>query len=149
MPKAALISIHPRHVRKILDGTKRFEYRRSMPKEKIAFLVLYSTAPEKRVVAVAEVMGQIIDSPNEVWRQTSEAAGISWKFFCDYFGDRESASALRLGKVYEFSRPIGLDELPRYRVPPQSFFYLESSEFAFLMDFITDSSAPGAERAGI
>lgn len=135
MSKAALISIHPRHVRKILNGTKRFEFRRNVPKANLAYLVLYSTAPEKQIVAVAEVTGRIIDSPAEVWRQTSAAAGISNRFFADYFLGREKAAALCLGEVFKLSRPVSLDELPTDRVAPQSFFYLTPEDLSFLSTF--------------
>ena len=71
MKQAVLISIHPEHIDNIMSGKKVFEYRKILPKHDILFLVLYCTAPVKKITAVAEVLGRVVGSPAHVWNVTS------------------------------------------------------------------------------
>ena len=64
MKQAVLISIHPEHVDNIMSGEKVFEYRKILPRRDISFLVLYCTAPVKKIIAVAEVLGCVKGSPH-------------------------------------------------------------------------------------
>ena len=45
-----LLSINPEHVENILDGTKKYEYRKKSCKKDIDRIVIYSTHPVKKVV---------------------------------------------------------------------------------------------------
>ena len=76
-----LMSINPEHVENILAGRKKFEFRKTKCKEQIDSIVIYSTAPVMKVVAEVEVKGIIEDTPQSVWKRTSNAAGIDKKFF--------------------------------------------------------------------
>jgi adenylate kinase len=124
MSRAVLISIHPVHLAQILAGIKVFEYRKVMPIQDVSHLVFYCTAPVKRVVAVAEVAGCLEGSPSRIWAETAYGAGITRKFYRDYFSGHKSASSFALGNVYELSEPLELAKLSSCKVPPQSFCYL-------------------------
>ena len=52
--KTIILSIHPNHIEKILSGEKRYEYRKRIPQD-IDYLIVYATAPIKKVVAIIEV----------------------------------------------------------------------------------------------
>lgn len=125
MGKTILISIHPEYVSKIISGEKIFEYRKILPKQKISHLVFYCTAPVKRILAIADVLGCIVGSPTKVWNTTSIGSGISRLFFREYFYGRRVASAFIIGNVYEMKEPIALSSLAGIRVPPQSYCYLD------------------------
>lgn len=133
MGKAVLISIHPRHVDNILGGTKIFEYRKVMPSQDVSHLVLYSTAPVMKIVAVAEVVGRIVGSPTRVWNVTSFGSGISRSFFREYFAGQRQACALSLGRVYELVSPMGLSSLAGVKTPPQSFSYLNEEDIGQIL----------------
>jgi len=133
MGKFALLSIHPEHVTNILAGKKVFEYRKVIPRQGVSHLVLYCTAPVKRIIAVAEVLGRVVGSPSYVWNATSYGSGISRQFFRDYFSGQRSASAFSLGNVYELTTPIALSELTGQKSPPQSFYYLEDADIGLIM----------------
>ena len=72
-----LLSINPEHVKHILDGSKEYEFRKVRCKKEVDRIVIYSTAPDKKVVAEADVETVIDDSPSVVWEITQHKAGIS------------------------------------------------------------------------
>ena len=76
-----LMSINPEHVENILAGKKKYEFRKKKCKEQIDSIVIYSTAPVMKVVAEVEVKDIIEDTPQIVWKRTSNAAGVDKKFF--------------------------------------------------------------------
>ena len=75
--KALLLSIKPEYVEKILQGTKKFEYRKRLAKEDVSVIYIYSTSPSMKVVASVQVIGRLSASPTALWEKTKAAAGIS------------------------------------------------------------------------
>ena len=69
--KAVLLSIKPEFSRKIFEGSKKYEFRRSVAKRKVDRILIYSTAPEMKVVAMVEVLGVLKDSPKKLWEKTA------------------------------------------------------------------------------
>lgn len=118
-----LLSVKPEYAERILKGIKRFEYRRHLPREIIENIVIYSTSPQKRVVAKVEVIGVISESPQVVWEITKEYSGISYARYVEYFRNHNIAFAFQLGEIELFTPPKGLAEY-RIKNPPQSFMYL-------------------------
>ena len=133
MGKGVLISIHPEHVANILGGRKIFEYRKVLPSQDVSHLVLYSTAPMKKIVAVAEVVGRIVGSPTKVWNATSFGSGITRRFFREYFSGQRQACALSLGRVYELNLLMALSSLAGMKTPPQSFYYLDDNDMELIL----------------
>lgn len=127
MSKSILISIHPKYVDDIIRSKKVFEYRKSLPREDVDQLVIYATAPVKKIVAVVQVLRTLNAKPNLLWRQTSKGSGIDKKFFDQYFANIETAHAFHLGKVTEVVNGIELQHLES-STPPQSFRYLSAQE---------------------
>lgn len=132
MSRAVLLSIHPQHVSNILNGRKVFEYRKTIPSKGVTDLVLYCTAPVKKIVAVSKVMGCLTGSPSGIWNQTAYGSGITRQFYRDYFSGQRNASTFVLGKVYKVTTPIDLNELAGIKVPPQSFCYLDQSDMEII-----------------
>jgi adenylate kinase len=144
MSKAVLISIHPKHVTNILSGRKIFEYRKVIPSQEISHLVLYSTAPVMKIVAVAEVVGRIIGPPTKVWNVTGFGSGIPRSFFREYFAGQRQACALSLGRVYELVSPRGLSSLAGVKTPPQSFSYLNDDDIGLILKNRSKSATVGS-----
>jgi predicted transcriptional regulator len=119
-----LLSIKPEYTNRILEGSKKFEFRRSIAKRKVDRILIYSTAPEMKVVAMVEVLGVEQDSPKNLWQKTHANAGISRPKFMDYFANRSVAYAYRLGKLQKFEKPKTLAEYG-ISAAPQSFVYVE------------------------
>lgn len=125
MRDSILISIHPEHVKKILSGEKRYEFRRKVPTVEVRVLVIYATYPIMRVVAWAEVKSVFSDTPERLWRSTRHFAGISKSYFQQYFNGREVAYAIELGSVIELKTPKTLNKLCSSIVAPQSYRFVD------------------------
>ena len=75
--KTIILSIHPKHIEKILSGEKRYEYRKRIPLD-INYLIVYATAPTKKIVALIEVDMVMKDTPDS-FRVTSHIfCGVSF-----------------------------------------------------------------------
>lgn len=122
--KALLLSIKPEYVEKILQGGKKFEYRKRLAKEDVSYIYVYSTAPSMKVVASVHIEGRLSDSPTALWEKTKAAAGISRAKFRDYFRGCKTAYAYKLGKVEVFESPKNLSDFG-VAVAPQSFVYIK------------------------
>ena len=83
-----LISIRPEYVSKILDGTKRYEYRKVRCRQPVVRMFIYSTSSVMKVVAEAEIKEILTDDPGSIWERTSDYAGISRGFFDSYYEGR-------------------------------------------------------------
>lgn len=118
-----LMSINPQYVNNILDGTKKFEFRKTKCKEKIDSIIIYSTSPIMRVVAEVEVTDIIEDTPQVVWNKTQNAAGIDKNFFDHYYSGRNTAVAYVLGDVKKFQTPKFLSDYG-VKAAPQSYVYV-------------------------
>ena len=123
MKKRILISINPEHVANIINGTKKYEYRKIAAKQDVSSIVIYETTPIKRIVAEAEIIDVLVLTPSELWEQTKEQSGISKEFFDEYFKNRDVAYAYKLGKVKVYKKPKTLVEYG-VKTAPQSFVYL-------------------------
>lgn len=118
-----LLSINPEHVENILNGSKKYEYRKVRCKSEISKIVIYSTFPIMRIVGEVEVLDIIVDDPEIIWKKTSKSSGISKHFFDDYFRNKSNAVAYKLGKVIIYNNPIQLEDLG-ISSAPQSFMYI-------------------------
>lgn len=118
-----LLSINPKHVENIINGTKQFEFRKVRCKADVNRIIIYATAPQKKVVAEAEIKEIIEDEINEVWKQTKEYSGITYNFFRSYYKGKKKAVAYRLCNVKTYERPKNLSEFG-INYAPQSFIYL-------------------------
>lgn len=123
MKRKILISINPEHVENIINGSKKFEYRKIAAKQDISSIVIYETTPVKRIVAEAEIIDVLILSPDELWKQTKQASGISKEFFDEYFKGKKISYAYKLGKVKVYETPKTLLDYG-VKNAPQSFIYL-------------------------
>ncbi len=117
-----IVSINPRYVNNIINGSKRYEYRTRIASKDVNKLLIYETAPIKKVVAEADVIEVLSLDPNTLWEQTKDYSGISKKFFGEYFKNRSVAYAYKLGKVKVYDEPKSLIEFG-LRTAPQSFAY--------------------------
>lgn len=118
-----LLSINPQHVENILNGQKKFEFRKVRCRADVDNIVLYATSPIMQIVGEADVIEIIQDSLDVVWEITSEYAGISRRFYEEYYQGKDKAVAYKLGKVKRYERPLQLSDLG-IGFAPQSFVYI-------------------------
>jgi len=125
----ALYSIKPIYSNKIISGHKTYELRKRMPARRIDYILIYSSSPVSKVVGYAEVKDVHKNSVSEVWKYASKHAGITKQAYEEYFKGCCDAYAIELGSVKKFTRPFNIKEINPGYVAPQSFSYIEQSEF--------------------
>lgn len=119
-----LLSIKPEYTNRILAGTKKFEFRRQVAKRHVDRILIYSTAPEMKVVASVAVLGVLKETPQDLWQKTKEFSGISHDKYMEYFSKKEFAYAYQLGEVKKFKKPKSLADYG-ITTAPQSFAYID------------------------
>lgn len=121
---AILLSINPCHVENILNGTKKYEFRKKACKRHVDKVFIYSTMPIMKVVGEAEVEDILIDNPEVIWKKTKKKSGIDKAFFDIYYENRDQAVAYKLKNVIKYGTPKDLKEYG-IACAPQSFQYIE------------------------
>lgn len=119
-----LLSIKPEFAEKIFEGTKKYEFRRSMFKNPdINTIVVYASSPVQRVIGEFKIEKIINEEIDKLWEKTKEFSGISQHFFFDYFNNKEKGYAIKIkdAKKYKDSLCIKKDY---NATPPQSFMYI-------------------------
>lgn len=122
-----ILSIKPEYANKILDGSKKFEFRKaSFSSQRVECVLMYATKPVGKVVGEFRVSHIHVDKPSAIWKMAKVHAGINKRFFDEYYRDREVAVAIEVESVRKYETPIGLSELGAGITAPQSFRYLPS-----------------------
>jgi predicted transcriptional regulator len=125
MKKSALLSIHPHYAEAILEGDKRFEFRRKeFRRPSVDRVFLYATCPVKMVVGYFDIENIHIDRPETIWKKTREWSGVVKEQFDTYFHAREKAVAIEVKRAVRYRRPQPLSKYVTSNVPPQSFCYV-------------------------
>lgn len=122
-----LISIKPEFVKKILAYEKLYEFRKSIFKEDIDKIFIYSTYPVKKIVGYFEVGEIICESPHELWNSFSEVSGISKKDFFKYYANSNEGYAIKIDNLHIFEEYIDMNQYDDFRAP-QSFCYVENNK---------------------
>ena len=135
-----LLSIKPEFASKIFDGSKRYEYRRTIFKRReVETVVVYASDPVRRVIGEFEI-GEILHEETEkLWAQTCSHAGITKKRFLEYFVNQTRGYAIGIKKVRKYETPRSLDEFI-LSGPPQSFKYLYNHPSSYFGNVAETSS---------
>jgi len=120
-----LLSIKPKYVKSIIEREKRYEFRKSIFKNrKINRIYIYSSSPVKKIVGTFEIGRILEDHPNDLWDMVREFAGIDNRDFFAYFEGKSRAFAIEIQNLQEFNNPIDPYETMPGFVPPQSYRYV-------------------------
>ena len=124
-----LLSIKPKYVKSIIEGKKRYEFRKTMFKNRgINLIYIYSSSPVKKIVGTFEIGGILEDHPANLWGVVKEFAGIQQRDFFSYFEGRSRAFAIGIQNLQEFNDPIDpYVTMPGF-VPSQSYCYLDGEK---------------------
>jgi predicted transcriptional regulator len=120
-----LLSIKPEFANLIFDGSKKFEFRKSIFKRKnIKTVVVYASSPMQKVIGEFEIEAILNDDLENLWQTTKQFAGIDEHYFYKYFADKEQGFAIKIKGAKRYERPLSLKA--EFNVtPPQSFLYLQ------------------------
>lgn len=120
-----ILSIKPEFAEKIFNGSKKFEFRRRIYKNKqIKTVVVYASSPISKVIGEFEIEDVIHDELNSLWQTTSEHSGISRDYYFDYFKGTEMGFAIAVRKAELYDEPVCIKETFGIK-PPQSFAYVQ------------------------
>lgn len=122
---AVLLSIKPEFAEKIFNGTKKYEFRKSIFKRQgIRKIVVYASSPVKKVIGEFLVEGILSDTVDQIWRKTHQGAGITKKFYESYYENRNRAYAIKVGSTIKYDK---FRDLTEYNIvaAPQSFAYIQ------------------------
>lgn len=123
-----LLSIKPEFVEQIMNGNKKYEYRKRIFKQDVESVVIYSTMPVGKIVGEFKIETIIKLSPDEIWSQTYKYSGISEDFFREYFSNHEEGYAIKIKDFLSYDEPLNPFDLFSDFVAPQSFMYLRDIE---------------------
>lgn len=119
-----LLSIKPQFAIKIFDGTKKFEFRKSMFKNaNINTVVVYASSPMQKVIGEFTIDEIIEESPDALWEKTKKHSGITKEFFDEYFFNRDRAFAIKVKEANRYQQPLDLIDFD-LSFAPQSFVYI-------------------------
>lgn len=119
-----LLSIKPEFADKIFNGTKKYEFRKNIFKNKdVDTVVVYASSPWKYIIGEFKIDAILCGNVDSIWKQTHDFSGISENFYRMYFANKTSAYAIKIGRVTKFKKPKQLSDY-HINCAPQSFVYL-------------------------
>ena len=121
-----LLSIKPKYMKSIIEGEKRYEFRKTIFKNReINRIYIYSSSPVKKIVGTFEIGGILEDHPVDLWDNVKEYAGINERDFFAYFDRKSRAFAIKIQNLQEFNDPADPYKTMPGFVPPQSYCYMD------------------------
>lgn len=131
LPVVALLSIKPTYAEAILAGRKKVEFRKTKFQRAVTHVVIYATAPIKRVIGWFTAGDFHESSPAQLWRRFSAVGGISRVPFQTYFEGRETGVAIGVHKPRRLKASLPLNRITS-KPPPQSYVYLPAAVLSLL-----------------
>ena len=122
-----LLSIKPEFAHEIFLGTKRYEYRKTIFRQKVKGVVVYASSPVSKVIGEFEIDEILHDDIEILWETTKSFSGITRAFFFSYFKSRESGYAIKIKSYKSYDDPMELRSVYGSH-PPQSFAYVDENK---------------------
>lgn len=122
-----ILPIKPVFADAILSGEKKYEYRKRLCTKEINKIYIYATAPVKMIIGEAEVVSKLSMDKEKLWQETQMYAGITKKFYDQYFEFQDCACAYRISGVKRYGVPVALKNIG-IECAPQSFIYVGELE---------------------
>ncbi len=120
-----ILSIRPHHAKAILDGLKKYEFRKSIFKNRdIGTVYIYTTRPIQRIEGLFTIGSIHEGRPKILWERFGEYSGLEEKSFFEYFRGANKGFAIGIEAPRRFRTPINPKErIPGFH-PPQNFCYI-------------------------
>jgi len=127
-----LLSVNPKYAAKIVDGEKKYEFRKRIFKRKdIEQIYIYSTSPVSKITGVITIKEILEGSTEEIWKKCSSYSGITEEEFFCYFEDKEKAFAIEIKDVEVFTESVDPYTIFDRFTSPQSFCYFNEDFLPF------------------
>lgn len=119
-----LLSIKPKYAELILEGEKKYEFRRAIFRNpSIKKVVIYASSPISKVVGEFEIEDILSLNLSELWKRTMEHSGIDKDFYDSYFSGKDIGHAIKVKSAKRYKRHKELKEFD-INYAPQSFAYI-------------------------
>lgn len=122
-----LLSIRPKYVDEIINGNKKYEFRKNIFKESVEEIFIYSTSPIKKIVGTFKIEDILEDDPNILWKKYNALSGIDREEFFNYFEGKSKGYAIKIGDLKLFTHPVDPKTINPSFIAPQSFGYIHNS----------------------
>lgn len=119
---AIIISIHKKYSDQLFNGTKNYEFRKSIPKKPITSLLVYEARGCGMIVGELGIDKVLAGTPQEIWKLTKDSSGIKEEDFFRYFSGRDKAFAYVIGSRNKYEVPKNLEEFG-VNYPPQNYIW--------------------------
>jgi len=124
----AILPIKPKYVENILNGNKKYEFRKRAFKKDVDSILVYATKPVGKIVCMLTVGDIVEDKPEILWEKFNKFSGLEKKEFFMYFESQEKGTAIEIKSVNKFPEPLNpYDLIPNF-VAPQSWYYLPTEQ---------------------
>jgi predicted transcriptional regulator len=119
-----LLSIKPEYAIKIFEGSKKYEFRRTIFKRPdVNRIVVYASSPIQKIIGEFKIDKILNDDVETIWKITEHMAGITKDCYYEYFANRDKAFAIQIGVTKKYNKPKILADF-NLDFTPQSFVYL-------------------------
>ena len=123
-----LLSIKPEFAEKIFDGSKKYEFRRSVFKNSdVKTVVVYASSPVQKVIGEFEIDVIVNDELQALWTLTKEFSGITRSFFFEYFNNKKKGYAIKIKQPKRYKTALSIKDDLNVN-PPQSFVYIPNKK---------------------
>jgi len=127
MSISVLLSIKPAFAERIFDGSKQFEFRRRIFRNReVKKVIVYVTSPVSKVIGEFEIENILELEIPRLWEETKEFSGIPKDHFESYFHGRTLGYAIKIGKTRRYETPLELKANFNVKYAPRSFVYVPS-----------------------
>jgi predicted transcriptional regulator len=126
------MAIHPQYAEAILDGSKQVEFRKRPLAADVTTVVIYATAPVRRLVGEFQVKDTLSGSPADLWTSVGDLGAIDAVSYRSYYEGTNIATGLVIGGTRRYRKRLALDDLDPEPAIPQSFSYLSADQFKTL-----------------
>jgi type I restriction enzyme S subunit len=118
-----ILSIKPKFAEAIFSGKKQVEFRKSLFKQDVEKVFLYSTTPVQKIVGYFTIAHIVENSPSQLWEEFGPVGFIEEEEFFKYFGDTPKGYSICIAMASKLKKSIDPHELVERFTPPQSFRY--------------------------
>jgi predicted transcriptional regulator len=122
-----LLSIKPEYAEKILNGEKKYEFRKRLfDHTSISKVIIYASSPISKIIGEFEVDYVLSLNIGELWGKTMRYSGVDKEFYDRYFSGKDIGHAIRVKKVKRYKRSLCLHDYGIQQAP-QSFAYIRKT----------------------
>lgn len=121
-----ILSIKPQFATKIFEGSKKFEFRKTIFKNrKITKVIVYASSPISKVIGEFEIKTILHQQTIALWENTKEYSGITKEYYLDYFKGKSEGYAIEIANPILYEEPISIEQFGIKA--PQSFGYINKA----------------------